>query len=682
MTSAEIPATAADDAVLNYRSAIDDAADKRRRLPFPVRWWTRLENAIVILALSVMTILPIWESILRAIQRTFPSTAEAMTHLSVTASAVFVQHGTLIVGLIGAAIAARENRLLSLATTNIFPDGWPRNTARIIGAGVGAAISALLCLASFKFVQVEREFEGGSGLIAYGIHKWMLQAVLPIGFGIITLSVLFHSTERWKRRWIAPLIAGAILAIFFSSGNLNPQRYQLVAFILLGIATFLGAPIFAILGGSALILFWGDQSGPVLERITSIPVDHYALVTNPSLPTIPLFTLAGYFLAEGGASKRLVRVFSALFGAIPGGPAIVTALLCAFFTSFTGASGVTILALGGVLMPVLISARYSERASLGLLTGAGSLGMLFPPCLPLVLYAIIAKQPIEDIFLGAIIPGAVLVVMTAILGIWMGPRATVERPRMKFDAGEAWLAVWAAKWELLIPVVAMYALFSGNATPVEASAYTAFYAFLTQTLFHRDLTLRRGVPHVLVECGLVIGGVLLILGVAQGFTNYLITAMIPERAIEWLTASVKSPYVFLLLLNFFLLIVGGLMDVYPAIVVIVPLMVPIGEAFGINPIHLGVIFLANLEMGFLMPPLGINLLLAGYRFRKPIPEVYRAILPLLAVQFVGVLLITYVPMLSTSLPAWYERHKQNATPVTVQPQSSQSTQSVASARPL
>ena len=274
--------------------------------------------------------------------------------------------------------------------------------------------------------------------------------------------------------------------------------------------------------------------------------------------------------------------------------------------------------------------------------------------------AIIAQQPIEDIFLGSVIPGFLLVVMTAILGIWMQPRTSAARPRQRFNFTQAARAVWVAKWELLIPVVAMYALFSGRATAVEASAYTAFYAFLTQTLFHRDLTLKRGVPHVLVECGLVIGGVLLILGVAQGFTNYLIFDQVPDRVIEKLTASVKSPYAFLLLLNLFLLVVGGLMDVYPAIVVIVPLLVPIGEAFGVHPIHLGVIFLANLEMGFLMPPLGMNLLLASYRFRRPMPEVYRAILPLLAVQFVGVLLITYVPVLSTKLPEWREKRKQAA----------------------
>ncbi len=664
MTGPEIPATAADPA-LEYARAIDDASERRAHLPFPIKWWTRIENAIIIIALAMMVILPIWESALRALKHAgmFVTLTE---RLSITASAVFVQHGTLIVGLIGAAIAARENRLLSLATSTIFPNGWPRTTARIIGGAVGAAIAILLCVASYNFVVSERAVESGSGVIAYGIEKWMLQCVLPVGFGVIALSVLYHSVDGWKLRWIAPLLAALIVLIFWHTeidtavDAAKGKRIEIAAFVALAIATFLGAPIFAILGGSAVILFWTNASfgqTPV-EAIASIPVDHYALVTNASLPTIPLFTLAGYFLAEGGASRRLVNVFSAVFGPIPGGPAIVTALLCAFFTSFTGASGVTILALGGVLMPVLLSAGYSQRSSLGLLTGAGSLGMLFPPCLPLVLYAIIAKQQIEDIFLGSVIPGFLLVVLTAMLGIWMQPRTSAARPRPKFNFKDAARAVWIAKWELLIPVVAMYALFSGRATAVEASAYTAFYAFLTQTVFHRDLTLKRGVPHVLVECGLVIGGVLLILGVAQGFTNYLITAEVPQHAIEWIKASVQSKYTFLLLLNLFLLVVGGLMDVYPAIVVIVPLLVPIGvEGFHIHPIHLGVIFLANLEMGFLMPPLGMNLLLASYRFRRPMPEVYRAILPLLAVQFVGVLLITYVPVLSTKLPEWREQRK-------------------------
>lgn len=624
-----------------------------RRLPWPLRIGVGIENGVIVFALAMMVLLPIWDSVTRVLHNFatwfvahHPSNIseailDLVPHLTITGSSEFVRYGTLIVGVIGAAIAARENRLLSLATSTALPKGWPRTVAHIVSAGVGGAVGIFLCVASIQWF---RDTRAGSSEIAYGIQAWMMQLSLVVGFILITLGVLYHGAPQWKLKWIAPLIAVAI-ALFYAYAPIEPIRFQTISLVVLLVAALLGAPIFVILGGSTLILLWAAE-----WPVSSIPLDHYSLTTNEALPTIPLFTLAGYFLAEGGASKRLVRVFTELFGSIRGGPAIVTALLCAFFTSFTGASGVTILALGGVLMPILLAAGYRERAALGLLTGAGSLGMLFPPCLPLILYAIISKVRIEDIFLGAILPGLLLVVMTAILGIWMGPRTSVSEERKRFDFDEARRAMWAAKWELLIPVVAIVTLFAGIATPVEASAITAFYAFLTQTLFQRDLSLRKNVPHVLVECGLVIGGVLLILGLAQGFTNYLITAEVPTRAIAWLTASVESPYVFLLILNLFLVVVGGLMDIYPAIVVVAPLIVPIGQAFNIDPIHLGVVFLANLEMGFLMPPLGINLLLSSYRFKKPIPEVYRAILPVLAVQFVGVLLITYVPFLTTWLP--------------------------------
>jgi tripartite ATP-independent transporter DctM subunit len=379
---------------------------------------------------------------------------------------------------------------------------------------------------------------------------------------------------------------------------------------------------------------------------------------NPTLPSIPLFTLAGYFLAEGAAARRLVRLFQALFGSLRGGPAIVTTLVCAFFTSFTGASGATILALGGVLMPVLLAARYSERSALGLLTGAGSLGMLFPPCLPPILYAIIASTggqvsvSIEEMFQGGLLPGLLLVGMTVWWGIHEGPRRG-EAGRQPFAAGEAWAAAWAAKWEMLVPVVALTALFSGYATPVEAAAITALYTFLINVVIHRDLHLFRDVPRVMTECGLLVGGVLLILGVALGFTYYLIDAQIPDQAVAWATATIHSKWIFLFGLNLVLLVIGGLVEIYAAIVVVVPLLVPLGLAFGINPIHLGIIFLANMELGFLAPPVGLNLLLASYRFKKPMTEVTRAALPMLAVMVIGVLLITYVPWLTTWLPALF-----------------------------
>jgi tripartite ATP-independent transporter DctM subunit len=611
-----------------FAAIIEPSASRPKLLP--ARIWAKIENSVIVFALASMVLLPLLEILFRKAKMQ-----------GISGSTSFIQHGCLVVGLIGAAIAAREDRLLSLATTAMFPRGWPQAIARMFSAGVASAISAMLAVGSYQFVEGERE---AGKILAYGIPVWVIQALLPLGFGMITLRVLWHSADRWRRRWIAPLLAICLITLCMTL-PVDPSQLVIPLFVVLLVAMILGAPIFALLGGSALILFWGAD-----EPLGSISIAHYSLVTNPSLPTIPLFTLAGYFLAESGASKRLVRVFAALFGRIRGGPAIVTAVLCAFFTSFTGASGVTILALGGVLMPILLSAKYSNRAALGLLTGAGSLGMLFPPCLPLILYAIIANQPIEKIFLGAILPGFVLLIMTAILGVLIGPK-TSHAEGKKFELREAGLAIWEAKWELLMPVVALVGLLGGFATPVEASAITAAYAFVTQTFIWRDLSLRKDVPHVIVECGLVIGGVLLILGLAQGFTNYLIDAQIPQTGVTWVTASIHSRFTFLLLLNAFLLLVGGLMDIYPAIVVVVPLLVPIGRAFGVDPIHLGIIFLANLELGFMMPPAGLNLLLSSYRFKKPMSEVCRSILPILLIQLVGVLLITYVPALTTALPA-------------------------------
>src|SRR5688572_8951521 len=398
--------------------------------------------------------------------------------------------------------------------------------------------------------------------------------------------------------------------------------------------------------------------------VSIMSVENYYLVTDAVLPSIPLFTLAGYFLAEGGASKRLVRVFQTLFGQFRGGPGIATALVCAFFTSFTGASGVTILALGGLLMPVLIQAKYSEKTALGLVTGAGSLGLLFPPCLPLILYAVIAQRTIQNLelpegvampevtinslFLGGIGPGILLVVLTAWWAIRAGPKEKADRPA--FNGSDAASALWDAKWELLLPVIALGVMLGGLATPVEAAAISALYAFLSQTLMHRDLHLFKDVPRVVTECGMIIGGVLLILGVAMGLTKYLIMAEVPTMGVEWVKATVHSPWMFLLLLNLFLLVVGCLMDIFSAIVVVVPLIVPLGVAFGIDPIHLGIIFLANLELGYLTPPVGMNLFLASYRFSKPLSEVSRSIIPILLVLLAGVLFITYVPWLTTALP--------------------------------
>ena len=601
------------------------------------KWSAKLargENLLISLALATMVILPLSEALLR---RTF--------HVSIPASIAIVQHMVLIVGMLGGAIAAREQRLLCLSTSGETRlRGWTKTASRVFTSSVAAVVCGFLCLAAYQFVQSERE---SGRMLAYGVPVWVVQFVLPLGLAVIALRILWKTSEKWELRLTSTLIV-LVLAVIASQWPATGHHFAAAALAVLFVASIFGVPAFVTLGGAALILFRS-----VGQPIASIPIAHYALVTNPSLPTLPLFTLAGYFLAEGGSPRRLVRVFYALFGQFRGGPAIVTVLVCAFFTSFTGASGVTILALGGLLLPVLAGARYSEKDALGLLTGSGSLGLLLPPCLPLIVYAIVAKVPIEKMFLGGMVPALVMMTSTALWGMRRGHGN--EDTCQPFNLKEARNALWEAKWELLMPVVASVALFSGLATPVEAAAVTALYAFLVVTVFHREMGFVKDVPRVMSECGLLIGGVLLILGVSLGFTNYLVDAEMPTRAVEWTTRTIHSPFLFLLLLNVFLLVVGCLMEIYPAIVVEVPLLVPLGAAYGIDPVRLGIIFLANMELGYLTPPVGLNLLMSSYRFRRPVPEVLRAVLPVIVVLSIGVLLITYIPALTTALPQWLGR---------------------------
>jgi C4-dicarboxylate transporter, DctM subunit len=591
----------------------------------PLRY---VENLALSLTLAALTIIPLAEIVLRR-----------LLHAGISGAPSLVQHLTLAAGMLGAVIAARENRLLGLSTISNTLKGRAGAAVRIFCGACAATISVALCIAGIQFVMAERIAER---ILAYGIPVWVVQAMLPAGFGMIALRLILHSSQtRIGRTGTAILAAGMTLTGIFAP--VAPERLAVPAMILLGAATTLGVPVFATLGGVALILFWGKGL-----PTASLPIDHYSLVTNPSIPSIPLFTLAGYFLAEGGAPKRLVRVFRALFGGISGGSAIVTALACAFFTSFTGASGITVVAIGGLLMPVLLAEQYSEKTALGLVTGAGSLGLLFPPCLPLILYAIVARIPIESIFLAGIIPGFVMMAATACWGIREGRRAKVQ----SFSWSEAKEAFWAAKWNLLLPVVTLAALFGGFATPVEASALAALYAFFAEVVIYRDLDLRRDALRVMTECGLLVGGVLLILGVALGLTNYIVDADITARTVDWTTSAIHSRWVFLLALNIFLLIVGCLMDIYSAIMIQAPLLIPIGAAFGVDPIHLGIIFLANLELGYLTPPVGLNLFMSSYRFGKPLSEVVRAVMPIVFVMLAVVLLITYIPWLTTALPVW------------------------------
>ena len=596
-----------------------------------LRYFHHGENAVVTVALAALIVLPLAESVMRK-----------TLHLGLSGSTALVQHFTLILGVIGGVIAARENRLMPLSTLATLLKGKKKAAALIFSGACSAAVVAALSWASWQFVLSEKP---AGKILAYGIPVWVMQLVMPLGFALLTFYLLWHASGKWAGRVTCAAIAGALI-LFCARSPLPVDQLMVPALIVLLAATLLGAPVFVTVGGAALLLFWKMQ-----EPIASISIDYYSLVTNPSLPTMPLFTLAGYFLAEGGTAKRLMRVFQALFGSFRGGPAIVTALVCAFFTSFTGASGVTILALGGLLMPMLVAAKFREKDALGLVTGAGSLGLLFPPCLPLILFAIVAKIPMKEVFLGAIGPGTLMLAMTAVWGLIVGRRGTAAIQRLNW--AEIRGAVWEAKWELFLPAVAFLALFSGYATPVEAAAITALYAFFVEAVIYRDLRITKDIPRAMADCGLLIGGVLLIWGVALGVTDYMVDSELVVRTVEWTTHTIHSPWVFLLLLNAFLLIVGCVMDMYAAIVIEVPLLVPLGVAYHINPIHLGIVFLANMELGYLTPPVGLNALISSYRFKKPLSEVLLAVLPIDIVLFIGVMLITYVPALTTWLPALF-----------------------------
>ncbi|MBI4605945.1 MAG: TRAP transporter large permease subunit [Planctomycetes bacterium] len=594
----------------------------------------QIENAAASVGLGAMVVLPLAEVVARrALGQGVPGSQSVTQHL------------TLLIGMLGGAIAARENRLLAVSALPSILKGRWKNAAAMASGSFAMAVTIFLVVAGVQFVRAEKE---SGNTIAWGIPVWVVECLMPLGFALTAWRLVRNSSARWIGRLVALAGAAALVALALWL-PIEPERCTWPALGLLIAATALGAPVYVTLGGAAMILFWGDGL-----PIASLPLDHYRLVTHPTLPSIPLFTAAGYFLAEGGASKRLVRVFQALFGWVRGGPAMVTCLVCAFFTTFTGASGVTILALGGLLLPVLLSARYKERDALGLVTSAGALGMLFPPCLPLILYAIVSQRvTVQEMFLGGLLPGTVLLLANVILGVVQAPRGEAERH--PFHPGEAARAIWDAKWELLLPVVALGGLFGGFATTVETAALTALYALAIETFVYRDLGLRKDLPRILTECALVVGGVLLILGVALGFTNYLVDAQVADRTLEWAKGAIQSPLLFLVALNLLLLVVGCLMDVYSALIVVVPLVAPLGEAYGIDPVHLGIIFLANLELGYLTPPVGMNLFLASYRFGKPMSQVYRSVVPMISVRLVAVLVITYVPALTTLLPRWVEK---------------------------
>jgi tripartite ATP-independent transporter DctM subunit len=578
-----------------------------------------------------MAILPLAEVVARELFRT-----------SIPGAIVTVRHLTLWVGFVGAMLAAREKRLLSFTgETTLLRERWGQWTGVVAGiASVG--VTLVLMVASYRLMATERAFPRP---ILGPIQVWTTQVVMPVCFGVMAWRLFMQSGSQWRTRLL--VLGGLGVVVLLGLGLELQGGWAIYAgFAGLLISIVFGAPIFVVLGGAAILLFWNEWG-----VMAAIPAETYRIVVHPMLPTLPLFTLAGYFFAEGGASKRLVRVFRAWFGWIPGGTPLVAVLVCAFFTSFTGGSGVTILALGGLLFPMLLKDLYTRKFSTGLLTASGSIGLLFPPSLPVILYGVRAQAPIDRLFLAGILPGMLLVAIVAMWGVRQGLIGKTQRT--PFELKEARDALWEGKWEVLTPFIVLAGLFGGVATLVETAAITAVYAFIIQVFVYRDMKLTKDVIPTMVSCATLIGGVLIIVGVAMGLTSYLVDAQIPSRALHWVQLHIHSKLVFLLALNGALLLVGALMDIFSAIIVVVPLIAPMGVAFGIDPVHLGIIFLVNLELGYLTPPVGMNLFLSSYRFERPLPRVYLSVIPYLIILAIGVLVITYVPAITLTIPALF-----------------------------
>ena len=468
------------------------------------RW---AEEGLPAAALLAMGILPVLELGLRTFFRT-----------GVPGCSGYVQNLTLWVGFLGAMLTSRQKVHLNFNSGIAILPPRPQQAATALSSAISTAVACGLLWASIDLVRKEME---SAATVAGWMPIWVVEAVLPVSFAVVAFHFV-SGAGGWKERAVASLGLPLALVIGLLLESHAPQLLWPGIAALLAAAVF-GAPIFVVLGGAALLLFFAES-----VPVAAIPAQIYELVTQPSIPTIPLFTLTGFILAEGGTSRRLLRLFRALFGWMPGGLSIVVTLLCAFFTTFTGASGVAILTLGGLLLPVLVRGGYRERFSVGLLTATGSIGILFPPSLPVILYAVRAQQPVWDLFKAGMVPGILLVLAVCTFGIVEGVGSKVPRPA--FDPREAASAFWESKWEILLPAVALVGMFGGFCTLVEAAAITAVYALVVETAVYRDLHPIRDIPRVLVSCVALMGGVFIILGAAMGFTNYLLDADVPMKA--------------------------------------------------------------------------------------------------------------------------------------------------------
>jgi C4-dicarboxylate transporter, DctM subunit len=636
---------------------------------------SRLEKGICYGALSLLALIPLIELVLHRFKMAIPDSKSLMAHLF------------LAVGFFAAMLTAQSGEHISITAIHYIRNDKLKRIFEYVSTLICVFILAILAWNCVSFIK-----NGLMGKRIGFLTDRIFAVAMPLGYAVMALRFAFKFRSARGRALAFAVIAlgtvaalPAIAKIIWGEGDLPQPFYSLMdilhdaaefgppepffswvnalyniawfirvpAILLLIFAALTGMPIFAAIGGIALIMLQAAGLEP-----EAAPIQIFSALTDTDIIAIPLFTLTGFFLSESKAGERLVRTFRCFFSWLPGGMIIATVIICAFFTSFTGASGVTILALGGILFTILTENKYTERFSIGLLTSTGGIGLMFPPSLPIILVAstsntilhfmnIPSQYSIIHFFIGALIPGIILVLAMMAAGIFASIK--IKIPVETFDTKKAFHSLRESLYEILLPVILVLGYFTGLITLVEASALSVVYVVIVEVFINKDITVA-GMPKVFAKAIPIIGGVLAILAMAKALSYAIIDSGLPEHFVFWMQNAVKSKYVFLLILNLALLVVGCLMDIFSAILVTLPLIVPLGHAYGIDPIHLGIIFIMNLEVGFLTPPVGLNLFLASYRFEKPFAQICRNVLPFLIVQFTVVLLVTYIPWLSTWLP--------------------------------
>ncbi|MDR3191786.1 MAG: TRAP transporter large permease subunit, partial [Treponema sp.] len=601
-----------------------------------------LENGLCFFSLLSLVVLPLSEIIAKFIFNTgVPDSSGIMINM------------LLLSGMFAGMITTRNGEHLSIALAQYFSDEGIKRKLGICTNLLSAFVVTVIAWTSPAFIRI-----GLSDRFIGPLPERVYALSLPIGYGVTAFRFARRTGfSGWKRIFpaLAILLGTAAawpgIAKFIWVFDLPPWaegltglcydiawHIRIPGIALLIAAALAGTPLFVIMGGLVILLF--ETSGNQIDAVSTFI---HAALTNDSIIAIPLFTLVGFFLSESRAGERLVLSFRSFFGWLPGGMIIATVIICAFFTSFTGASGVTILALGGILYTILAEhVKYPEKFSIGLLTSVGSVGLMFPPSLPLILVGVIGQTNIFHMFAGGLLPGLILVAAVIVFGIIASVRKKI--PLEPFRPGKALGSLKGTILEIILPFILVTAYFTGILSPTEIGAVAVFYVFITEVLVHRDIKFTK-LPHVFLKAVPIIGGVLAILALSQALSYYIIDTNVPSDLAEWMLETVQSKYVFLLLLNLALLVVGCLMDIFSAILIILPLITPLGAVYGIDPVHLGIIFVINLEVGFLTPPVGLNLFLAAYRFKKPFVDICRYVFPFLLIQFVVVLLVTYVPAL-------------------------------------